>query len=83
MKFQVKLALFQAFFLYYSLLSVAQVVKHSPANAGAIRDGDSILGLGRSAGGGHNNPLQYSCLRNSVDRRAWRATVHRVAKIQT
>ena len=40
----------------------------------------SIPGLRRSSGGGHDNPLQYSCLKNSMDRGSWRATVHRVAK---
>ena len=39
--------------------------------------------LGRSPGGGHSNPLQYSCLENTMDRGAWQATVHRVAKSQT
>ena len=39
-----------------------------------------IPGLGRSPGGGHGNPLQYSCLENPMDRGAWRATVHGVAK---
>ena len=43
----------------------------------------SIPESGRSPGGGHGNPLQYSCLENPLDRRAWRATVHRVAKSQT
>ena len=56
------------------------VVKNLPANAGDIRDVGSILGSGRSAGGKHGNPLQYSCLENSIDRGAWRVTVHRVAK---
>ena len=42
-----------------------------------------IPGLGRSPGGGNGNPLQYSCLENSVDRGAWRATVHGVSKSQT
>ena len=42
-----------------------------------------ILGLGRSPGGGHGNPLQYSCLENPMDRGAWQATVHGVAKSQT
>ena len=39
-----------------------------------------IPGMGRSPGGGHGNPLQYSCLENPMDRGAWRATVHGVAK---
>ena len=59
------------------------VVKNPPANAGDIRDVGSIPGLGRSLGGGHGNPLQYSCLENSVDRGAWWATVHRVKKSWT
>ena len=58
--------------LYYFL--------YSSANAGDVRDVDLIPGLGRSAGGGHGNPLQYSCLENPMKRRAWKATVHRVAK---
>jgi len=41
-----------------------------------------ILGLGRSLGEGNGNPLQYSCLENSVDRGAWEAAVHRVTKSQ-
>ena len=44
------------------------VVKNLSANAGDIRDAVSILGLGRSPGGGHGNPLQYSCLENPMDR---------------
>ena len=43
----------------------------------------SIPGLGRSPGGGHGNPLQYSCLGNPMDRGAWQATVHRVTNSQT
>ena len=62
---------------------VALVVKNLPANAGDIRDAGSIPGLGRSPGEGNGNPLQYSCLENPVDREAWRATVHRVAKSRT
>ena len=58
----------------------APVVKNPPANAAEIRDAGSILGLGRSSGGGHSNPLQYSCLENPMDRGAWWATVHRVIK---
>ena len=47
------------------------------------RDAGSILGSGRSSREGHGNPLQYSCLENSMDRGAWRATVYGVAKSQT
>ena len=57
--------------------------KNPPANAGDIRDMGSIPGLGRSPGGGHGNPLHYSCLENHMDRGASRAIVHRVAKSQT
>ena len=62
---------------------MALVVKKPPANAGDIRDAGLIPGLGRSPGEGNSNPLQYSCLENSMDRReAWRATVRGVAKSQ-
>ena len=57
---------------------MALVVKNPPANAGDARDADSILGWGRSPGGGHGNPLEYSCLENPMDRGAWWATAHRV-----
>ena len=59
------------------------VVENPPANAGDVRDVCLTPGLGRSPGGGHFNPLQCSCLENPVDRGAWRATVHRVAKSRT
>ena len=63
---------------------VALVVKNLPANAGDIRDTGLILGSERSLGGGNGNPsLQYSCLEDPMDRGAWWATVHRVAKSQT
>ena len=62
---------------------VALVVKKPPANAGDVRQSGSLPGLGRSPGGGHGNPLQYSCLENSMDRGAWLATVHGVAKSWT
>ena len=54
---------------------VVLVVKNLPANAGDIRDMGSVFGSGRSAGGGHSNPLQYSCLDNPMDRGAWWTTV--------
>ena len=59
------------------------MVKNLSTNAGDIGDVGSIPGLGRSRGGGHGNPLQYSCLENPMDRGAWQATVHRVAKSWT
>ena len=62
---------------------VLQVVKYPPANAGDLRDTDSIPESGRSPGRGNGNPLQYSCLENPMDREAWRATVHGVAKSWT
>jgi len=55
-------------------------LKSLPDSLGDIRDGALIPGSGRSPGGGHSNPLQYSCLENPMDRRAWQATVHGVAK---
>ena len=62
---------------------VALVLKNPPATAGDIRDLGLIPGSGRSSGGGNGNPLQYSCLKNPMDRGAWQAIVHRVAKSQT
>ena len=59
-------------------LSAGSDSKESACIAGDLC---SISGLKRSPGGGHGNPLQYSCLENSMDRGAWQATVHRVAKI--
>ena len=62
---------------------MALVIKNLPTNAGDLRDMGSIPGSGRSPGGGHGNPLQYSCLENPLDRGAWRATVRRVTKSGT
>ena len=59
------------------------VGKESSCNARDAGDSSSIFGLERSPGDGHCNPLQYSCLENLMDRGAWWATVHRVAKSQT
>ena len=59
------------------------VVKNLPANAGDIRDTGLVPELGRSPGEGNGNPLEYSCLENSMDRGAWWATVHRVTKSWT
>ena len=62
---------------------MALVVKNPPANAGELRVAGSIPGSRRSPEGGNVNPLQYSCLESPMDREAWRATVHGVAKSQT
>ena len=59
---------------------MALVVKNPPVNAGDVRDVGLIPEWERSPGGGHGNPLQYSCLENPMDRGAWRAIVHRVTK---
>ena len=69
--------------MHISRASQALVVKNPPANAEDPRNAGLIPGLGRSPGGGHGNPLQYSCLGNPVDRGAWWATVHGVTKSQT
>jgi len=74
------------FFIKYvsvhTLLGASQValVKNLPASAGDVRDVSSILGSGRSPGGGPGNPLQYSCLDNPTDGGPWQATVHRVTE---
>ena len=66
------------------LLSISEgLVKNPPADAGDIREVGSTPGSGRSPAGGHGNTLQYSYLENPMDRGAWQATVHGVAKSQT
>ena len=66
--------------LHYWPSQVALMVKNPPANAGDIRNVGSIVGSGTFAGGQHGNLLQYSCLENPMDRRAWWATIHGVTK---
>ena len=61
-------------------MSGDSVVKNPPANAGDV---DLIPGLGRAPGGGNGNPLLHSCLGNPMDRGAWRAADHMVAKSGT
>ena len=56
------------------------MVKNPPDKAGDAENAGSIPGLGGSPGEGKGNPLQYSCLENPMDREAWQATVHGVAK---
>ena len=70
-------------FEYKQASQVAQWAKNLPASAGDATDAGLIPGSGRFLGGGHGNPLQYSCLENPMDRGAWWATVHRVTKSWT
>ena len=63
--------------------SGGSVVNIPPVMQEMHLDTGLIPGLGRSPGGGHGNPLQYSCLENLMDRGAWRATVHGVTKSWT
>ena len=67
----------------YGASQVALVVKNLLANAGDVRDSGLTPGSGISPGGGHGNPLQYSCLENPRHRGAWRAIVQGVPKNQT
>ena len=84
MKFIVKILPFiKSMVNFIRASQVVLGVKNPPANVGDLRDAGSIPGLVRSPEGGYGNPLQYSCLVNPVDRGAWRATVHSVAKSQT
>ena len=59
------------------------MVKNLPANAGDVRDMGLIPGLGRYPRDGNGNPLQYSCLENSMKRGTWQATVHDVTESDT
>ena len=74
------------FFIVHNYLTASQValvVKNLPSSVGDIRDVGSIPELGRFPGKGNGNSLQYSCLENPMDREAWQATVHGVAKSWT
>ena len=62
---------------------VVLVIKNLPDNAGDVRNAGSIPRLGRSPGVGNGNPLQYSCLENSMVRGVWWAAVHGITKSQT
>ena len=68
---------------HYWTSQVALMVKNPPAIVGDTKDAGSIPGSGRSFGGGHGILFQYSCLENLMDRGAWRAVDHRVAKSRT
>ena len=62
---------------------MALVVKNPPFNAGDVREVGSVRGSGKSPGGEHGNPLQYSCLENPMDRGDWQAIVNRVTESHT
>ena len=66
-----------------SASELALMVKNPPANARDMRDTGLVPGSGRSPGGGHGNPLQYSCLKNPLNTGAWWAMAHKVAKSWT
>ena len=70
------------YILYWGFLH-SSVVENLPANAGDSGDMGLIPGSGRFPGGGHGNPLQYSCSENLVGRGAWQAKVHRITESQT
>ena len=70
-------------YLFYMDFPSSTVGKESTYNAGDTRDTGSIPRLGRSPGEGNSKQLQYSCLDFSMDRGAWKATVHGVTKSQT
>ena len=67
----------------YGASQVVLVVKNPPANTGDMKETHSIPESERSRGGGHGNPLQYSCLYNPLDRGAWQATVRSTEKSWT
>ena len=69
--------------MYISIKLSISAGKESACNVGDTGDLDLISGLGRSPGGGHGNPLQYSCWENPMNRGAWQAMVHEVTKTQT
>ena len=72
-----------ALVFFLKILRVAQLVKNLPSNVGDVGDVGLIPGLGRFPGVGNGNPLQYSCLENSMDRETWWATLHGVTKSWT
>ena len=69
-------------YMTFKASQVVLVVKNPTDNAANVREVGSIPLWGRSPREGNGNPLQYSCLENSLDRGLWRATVHGVAKSQ-
>ena len=74
---------FESGLVRWGSFSGGSVVRNPPANIGDPRDASSIPGSGRSPGGGKGNPFQYSCLKTSMDRGVWKATVLWAAKSWT
>ena len=72
-----------ALVFFLKILRVAQLVKNLPSNVGDVGDVGLLPGLGRFPGVGNGNPLQYSCLENSMERGDWQDIVHGVANSQT
>ena len=81
--YQIYIHLFLFLMCLLELFLGGAVVKNLPANAGHGRDTSSLPGLGRSPEKGNGNPFQYSCLGNPMNRGAWWAAAHGVAKSQT
>ena len=77
------MVLFNQLMCIFQASQVVLVVKNPSANAGDIIDASSVPRSGRSLGGGHGNPLQYSCLENPINRGTQQATLYRVTKSQT
>ena len=77
------MVLFNQLMCIFQASQAVLVVKNPSANAGDIIDVSSVPRSGRSLGGGHSNPLQYSCLENPINRGAWQATLYSVTKSQT
>ena len=84
-----RVVLFECVVLYPFLCTFSHMIRIQKGSSGGsdnkestcnVGDLGSTPGLGRSSGEGNHNPLQYSCLENSMDKRSWQATVHGVAK---
>ena len=73
------ISIFDCWYIHWRASLVAQMVQNLPQ----LRRSGSILGSGRSPGGGHDNPLWYSCLENSMDRETWQAAVHGITALDT
>ena len=83
MRASLLLQILRDFLVCVCSILMSKAVESPPANAGDTGDAGSNPQLGKSPGGGNGNPLQCSCLENSMDRGAWWTTVHGIAKSQT